>query len=294
MPQVSGQEGGLFRRQAKASLPVGAFVMTKHEEEGGLLQIARDGPVATVTLDRGERRNALSLAVMRELTRTAEGFRDDAETTVVILTGTSREFSAGVDLKDPARWNIDALSLAERRTIVSWGGRMSRAWEEMPQLTIAAIEGFNIGGGVALTLACDWRVMAEGAYLLLPEAQIGIPLGYQAVPRLMNAVGPARAKQMILLGARMSAEEALSVGLADWVTPDGEAAARATEIAAKVVKNPGAVVRMTKQHVNAYANALNHVSSFMDVDQALLCNQSNEAIEARSAFQSGRRDTSSA
>ena len=264
--------------------------MSRHDEECGLLRVERNGSVAIVTFDRGERRNALSLAAMQALTRTAEDFRDDAQTAVVILIGTDREFSAGVDLKDPARWDIDALPLAERRTIASWGGRMCRAWDEMPQLTIAAIEGFNVGGGVALTLACDWRVMAEGAYLLVPEAQIGIPLGWQTVPRLVNAVGPAKAKQIILLGAKISAEEARAAGLADWVAPDGEAAAHAAKIASTVAKNPSAVVRMTKQHVNAYANALNHVSSFMDVDQALLCNQSEEAIEARAAFQFAKRD----
>jgi enoyl-CoA hydratase len=277
----------------KAGLRMGATVMSKHEEQGDVLQVARDGPVAIVTFDRGERRNALSLAAMRALTRAAEDFRDDTKSIAVVLTGSSREFSAGVDLKDPARWDIDQLSMAERRTVASWGGRMCKAWEEMPQLTIAAIEGFNVGGGVALTLACDWRVMAEGAYLLVPEAQIGLPLGWQAVPRLVNAVGAAKAKQIILLGARMSADEALSAGLADWIAPDGDAAAHAAEIASKVAKNPGAVVRMTKQHINAYANALNHVSSFMDVDQALLCNQSREAIEARAAFRTSKKDAGS-
>src|SRR3546814_1727011 len=96
---------------------------------------------------------------------------------------------------------------------------MCRAWEDMPQLTIAATEGLNVGGGIALTLACDWRVMAESAYLYVPEVQIGIPLGWQTIPRLVNLVGPARAKQIVLLGEKMSAAKAQEWGIVDFVVP---------------------------------------------------------------------------
>jgi len=249
-----------------------------------MISISRDGAVAIVTFDRGARRNALSIEAMQHLTRVAVEFQADPSITCVVLTGTKQEFSAGVDLKDPARWDIDALSLDERRHIAATGGRLCKAWEEMPQLTIVAIEGFAVGGGVALALSCDWRVMAESAFLLLPEAQKGITLGWQAVPRLVNAVGPSKAKQIILLGDRLTADCALKAGLVDWVAPDGMTAAMAADLARSVATNPAAVIKMTKQAINAYANALNHVATFMDVDQALVCNQSREAVAARRQF----------
>ena len=118
------------------------------------------GPIAVITYDRGERRNALSLAAMQELTRSADAYKMRFDIACIVLSGSPQAFSAGVDLKDPARWDISHKSLDERRHIAATGGRMCKAWEELPQLTIAAVEGFNVGGGVALTLACDWRVMA--------------------------------------------------------------------------------------------------------------------------------------
>src|SRR3546814_842321 len=137
----------------------------------------------------------------------------------------------------------------------------SDLWEDMPQLTIAATEGLNVGGGIALTLACDWRVMAESAYLYVPEVQIGIPLGWQTIPRLVNLVGPARAKQIVLLGEKMSAAKAQEWGIVDFVVPDGAARKHALELAERISGMPDAAVRMSKQSINAYANALNHVSS---------------------------------
>ncbi|MFW7342174.1 enoyl-CoA hydratase/isomerase family protein [Pollutimonas sp. H1-120] len=249
-----------------------------------MITIQEHGSVALVTYDRGEKRNALSLQAMQNLTKTAEQFRDRVDISVVILAGSPSAFSAGVDLKDPARWDIDDKSLNERRHIATWGGRMCKAWEDLPQLTIAAVEGFNVGGGIALTLACDWRVMADNAFLYVPEVQIGIPLGWHTVPRLVNIVGASRAKQIMLLGEKMDSGTAEAWGLADWLAPQGEAVATALALGRKAAASPGYVVRMSKQSVNAYANSLNYVSTFMDVDQALLCNGSDDARAARSQF----------
>jgi enoyl-CoA hydratase len=249
-----------------------------------MIKIRRIDRVAIVTYDRGERRNALSVAAMQELTRVALDFQADTTISCVILTGTRKEFSSGVDLKDPARWDLDALGLDERRHVAATGARLCKAWEEMPQLTIAAIEGFAVGGGMALALSCDWRVVADDAFLLLPEIEKGIAVAWQAVPRLINLVGPAKAKQMILLGDRMSADCAHRDGVVDWIAPSGLAEAVATDLAERVAAKPAAAVKMTKQAVNAYANALAHVASFMDVDQALVCNQSSEAVAARRNF----------
>ncbi|ARP78152.1 enoyl-CoA hydratase/isomerase family protein [Bordetella genomosp. 6] len=248
------------------------------------VSIRRDGATAIVTLDRKQNRNALSQAVMAELTEVAEGLRGERDISTVVLTGTQEIFSAGVDLKDPARWEIDAADIEGIRMASERGARMCRAWESIPQLTIAAVEGLNVGGGIALTLCCDWRIHSETARLRLPEAQIGIPLSWQTVPRLVNLVGPSKAKQLILRGKELDSQAALELGLVDLVVPPGTALEAALEIARDVNRNPRLVITMTKQSVNNYANALAHLSTHMDVDQAVLCGMSAAAVQARRQF----------
>ncbi len=242
------------------------------------------GQVAVVTYNRKGSRNALSLGAIKELTRIAQSFKDVANVSCVILTGSKTEFSAGVDLKEPARWDIDHLNLDELRILSSWGPRMCKAWEEIPQLTIAAVEGLNIGGGVALAVSCDWRVVGRSGYFLVPEAQIGIPMGWQTIPRLNTLVGGSRTKQIILLGQKIDSQTALDWGLADWVAEDGCAVEKAMEVARSVGKTTDAIVKMTKQAVNAHNHALSQVASYMDLDQVLMCSQGPEARASRSKF----------
>src|SRR5262245_16056229 len=117
------------------------------------LKLEVKGAVATVTLNRPEARNAMSAALMREMIACAGKIAGRRDVDVVILRGAGKWFSAGADLRDARRWGDDALSLEERRDTASLGYRMARAWEELPQVTIAAIEGYAIGGGLALVAA---------------------------------------------------------------------------------------------------------------------------------------------
>ncbi|SAI60420.1 enoyl-CoA hydratase [Bordetella trematum] len=248
------------------------------------VSIQRDGATAIVTFDRKQNRNALSQAVMAELTEVAERFHQERDISTVILTGTNDIFSAGVDLKDPDRWALDPDDIEGIRLASERGVRMCRAWENIPQLTIAAVEGLNVGGGIALTLCCDWRIHSETVRLRLPEARIGIPLSWQTVPRLVNLVGPAKAKQLILRNQELDSKTALEIGLIDLVVAPGSALQTARDIAKEVNQNPRLVITMTKQSINSYVNALAHLSTHMDVDQAVLCGMSAAAKQARERF----------
>lgn len=246
--------------------------------------IERTGATAIVRLDRKEKKNALSQAVMLELTRVAEELAEDRSITTVILTGTSTEFSAGVDLSDPARWEIDPSDIEGIRLASSRGVRMCKAWEDIPQITIAAVEGINVGGGIALTLCCDWRVQSASSIMMLPEARMGIPLSWQTIPRLVNIVGASKAKQMILLGDNLNSQQALELGLIDFIAPEGTALEAARALADKVNQNSRLVTTLTKQSINTYTNALNHLATHMDIDQAVLTGMSAAASSARKAF----------
>ena len=127
-----------------------------------------DGRVAVVRFDRGDAVNALSPEAMRQLRAAARSFEDDLDTSVVVLTGNAKAFSAGFDLKDSERREKAALGLAEQRKSIRVGPRMCREWYEMEQVTIAAIEGFCIGGGAALAVSLDFRICRAGAPVRIP------------------------------------------------------------------------------------------------------------------------------
>jgi len=250
----------------------------------GNLKLEIKGAIATVTLNRPGARNAMSAALMREMIACAGRLAARRDVDVAIVRGSGVCFSAGADLKDHRRWANDGLALEERRAIALLGYRMARAWEELPQITLAAIEGYAIGGGLALAVALDWRVLASDAFVSLPEISLGIPLTWGTLPRLVNLVGPARAKRLAILCERVTADNALAMGLVDFLAPSGKALKAARGIAASVLALPRSSVRMTKESVNAYASIGAHAASHMAHDQVQLAAASPEARAAREAF----------
>lgn len=244
------------------------------------LMIETAGSIATVTLNRPGSRNAMSALFMTEMLACAGELAARQDLDVVLVHGAGTCFSAGADLKDSRRWSADD-GLIEKREIASLGFRMARAWEELPQVTIGAIEGYAIGGGLALCAALDWRVMARDAFVSLPEIALGIPLNWGTIPRLVNLVGPAKAKRLSILCERVPAAEALAMGLVDYVSEPGKAMQKAAEVAAAVLAMPRHSVRMSKETANAYANLGAHATGYMAHDQLMLASASPESLAAR-------------
>lgn len=254
-----------------------------------LLTLAVEERLAVVRLQRPEVRNALSQALMRELIDCAATLAARTDIDAVLLTGAGNCFSAGADLKDSRAWADDSQPLVVRREIASLGYRMCRAWEELPQLTLVAIEGYAVGGALALALACDWRVLADDAFVSLPEIALGIPLTWGAIPRLTSLVGPARAKRLTILCERVPAAQALAMGLVDYTAAPGQALAVAREVAGRALAMPAAAVRMSKETVNAVATALHHLGGHMAHDQLAFAAASAEGRAARAAALKPRR-----
>lgn len=244
------------------------------------VDVERDGEIAIVRINRPDRLNAFNGELTRELAEVARSFHHDHDTHAVILTGNERAFSAGADLKEER----PEMSFPEQRDRSMLGRHLCRAWEEMPQTTVAAIEGLAVGAGVAIAICCDWRVIAEDAYLYVPEVKIGLTLQWQAIPRLIALVGPARAKRIIMLCERMPAAKALEWGLVEEVAPPGGALDGAIELARAACEMPYPIMTMSKQAVNATANANLEASAFMDADVSLLVRDSEEALAARDGF----------
>ena len=249
-----------------------------------------EGRIAVVRFDRGDGINALSPEAMRQLTDAARSFEDDGETSVVVLTGGAKAFTAGFDLKDPEGRSRRTMDLGALRRHLKLGPRLTHAWHEMEQITIGAIEGFCIGGGVALAVALDFRVMGRDAHLRVPEIGLGMNMSWQSVPRMLHLIGPARTKQAVILAdQRISAAEAYEWGLVEEVADPGRGLRRRHGASPrKVAAQPPLSVAMTKLTVNRLAHALDDLASHMDVDQFALASLTEDHKEGVAAFL-GRR-----
>jgi enoyl-CoA hydratase/carnithine racemase len=251
-----------------------------------------EGRVAVVRFDRGDGINALSPEALRQLTDAARSFEDDSATSVVVLTGSDKAFSAGFDLRDPEGRARKTMDIGALRRHLKLGPRLSHAWQEMEQVTIGAIEGFCIGGGVALAVALDFRVVARNAHFRVPEIGLGMNMSWQSIPRMLHLMGPARTKQAVILAdQRISADEAFQWGLVEEVADPGKAFDAAVAMAAKVAAQPPLSVAMTKLTVNRLAHVLDDLASHMDIDQFALASLTEDHKEGVEAFLSRRKPT---
>lgn len=214
-----------------------------------------DGPVATITLARPERLNGLSRGVLAQLLETVEHCVETSDIRALILTGEGRMFSAGADIdeiRDDARTGgrTDDEVVADTRL----GARLCAALESPDLVTIAAVHGRAVGGAVALLVACDLRVLAEGTQVVVPELAMGVPLAWGAVERLARDLGSGVLRDLLLTGRPMAADEALSRGLATAVVPAAELMGHAKGVADLIASHPRFGVTTTLRRVLALAD----------------------------------------
>jgi len=253
-------------------------------------RLGPDGRIAVVRFDRGDNINALSRRAMRELRDAPQEFEDDLNTSVVILTGSAKAFCAGFDLKDPESSKGAGVPLGEALASQRLGPRLCKAWEQMEQVTIAAIEGHCIGGGAAIAVSLDFRFCGQTAHFRIPEVELGLNMSWGSLPRMVALMGPARTKQAVLLASdRISPSQALEWGLVERVAPAGEALSEAMKFAERIAIQPPLPVRMVKTSINRYAYALSDAVSHMDVDQNVLSSLTQDFKEGTSAFREKRK-----
>jgi enoyl-CoA hydratase len=243
--------------------------------------------IAYVRFDRADNANGLAVAACRRLADIAHQLGQEHDLAAVILSGQAGLFSKGADLRDPELIAVRDKPWPERRQIMQAGGRMCRAWAQIECLTIAAVTGWCVGGGVALAASCDLRVADPGARFYVPEIERGMNLSWGAVPRLTHLVGPARAKRLVMLAQVLSAQEALQWGLIDEVSAAGEAHTAAQALASRAVEMPAMQMRMIKRSIDASAFALDESISHADFDQFELAASSEEFANRIAPF-SGR------
>jgi len=207
---------------------------------------SREEGIATITFNRPKALNAMNAETMTELLHAATACKNDPEVKVVILTGSGQKaFVAGADISEMRDKNpVDALSFMEL------GHETLRLIETMAKPSIAAINGFALGGGTEIALSCDMRFAAENAAFGQPEILIGIIPGWGGTQRLPRIIGMGRAKELILGGGQIDAKRAYEIGLVNRVFPQEQLMPEVRKFAAKLVSLPGFALKMAKHSIN--------------------------------------------
>lgn len=241
------------------------------------LLLTIEGPLAVVTVNRPEKRNALDLPTVEEFHRALAEI-NRARCTVFIVTGAGdKSFVAGADIN----------AIKERRREDALAGintRLMSAIENHDAVAIAAVNGFAMGGGCELALSCDLRIASTNAVFGLPEPTLGIIPAAGGTQRLPRVVGLGRAKEMILTGAKWDAKKALDFGLVSEVVPGAELMSAARAMAGRVIALGPLAIRLAKQALNASANMpLQSGLVFESMIQAVTF-ESKDKLEGASAF----------
>jgi enoyl-CoA hydratase len=246
------------------------------------LLLAIDGRLATLTVNRPQVRNALDTATVEEFHRALAEVRE-ARAGVLIITGAGdKAFVSGADVNAiRARGRDDALA--------SINSRLMAAVESHEAVSIAAVNGYALGGGCELALACDLRLAAESAVFGQPEAAIGIIPGAGATQRLPRIVGLGRAKEMILAGARWSAQQALQAGLVSEVVPQAELMGAARAMAERVLALGPLAVRLSKLALNASAQLPLAAGLLYESTAQAITFESRDKMEGTAAFLEKRK-----
>ena len=247
-----------------------------------------DEGVLTLTMNRPEARNAMSAAMNQALQQQLASAELDPAVKCIVLTGAGKGFCAGGDVKGMAArgdgtvgaQTIDEAIARQRINQRATAGKLFK----MPKPTIAALPGAAAGAGLALALACDLRVMASSAIMTTAFARVGFSGDYGGTYFLTQLVGSAKARELYFLSDRVSADEALRLGLTNWVCAPDELAAKATEVARRLASGPTVALRYMKENLNrAMAGEVDECLD-LEATHHIHCGQTEDHREATKAF----------
>ena len=239
--------------------------------------------IATLTIDRPEVKNALDLATVGEIRAALQSLEARQDAGVLIITGAGdAAFVSGADINDiRARGRDEGLAAINSSLFAEI--------ERFPRPTIAAINGYALGGGCELALACDLRVAADTAKFGQPELGLGIIPGAGATQRLPRIIGMGRARHLILTGEIIDAKQALEIGLVTAVTPPGQLQVRARELAKKVLRQGPLAARLAKLALNASARVDMDSGLLIETLAQAICYASEDKLEGTAAFLEKRK-----
>jgi enoyl-CoA hydratase/carnithine racemase len=250
------------------------------------LLVVVDGRIGRVTLNRPDKLNALSRQLMSEIVELGAWLKLREDIRVVILSGAGRSFSAGFDLND-----FSSASAGESPRIAADLGRLAtNALTDVPQLTIAAVHGHCVGGGVVFVAACDLRVATTETTFIIPEVDLGIPLAWGGIPRLVREIGPALTKELVLTCRPFDAAEAKSIGFINRVVAPEDLDTTVNELAENLASKTLYSLHSTKQQVNAVMEEIAGTGrSAGDADMLVYAMRDPESREATARYLTQRK-----
>lgn len=250
------------------------------------LHIEVSGPVGTMRLNRPERLNALSRQTLRDLAEAAQWWNSQRDVKVVVVSGSGRSFSAGFDLGDFASRDPEVTP----RDSADLGRIMAESVTDMNALTIASIHGHCVGGGVVLAASCDLRIAAHDALFRIPEVDLGIPLAWGGIPRLVRELGPAVTKELVLTCRAFGPDEAVGLRFINTVVDRTELDAHVAALAESLAAKPGYALRTTKQQVNAVTEEMIGTGrSAADADSLVFATSDPESRAASAAYLASKK-----
>jgi enoyl-CoA hydratase/carnithine racemase len=244
------------------------------------LQYTTEGDVGYLVLDRPGRLNAMSFELLHDLINAAAEIAD-SDLRCLVISGSESVFSAGFDVEAFERGILHESNTVTRYEAAELGGRMTDAIENLPQITVAAMHGHVVGGAVVLAASCDLRVADSDTVFSIPEIDLGIPLAWGGIKRLVRDIGPALTKELVLTGRPFTAQEARAAGFLNAVSDPGGAMAIAQELAEHIATKPKYPVITTKRHV---AEVVSGDTSRDDAMGLIAGLDDPESSRARSAY----------
>ncbi|HEU5085622.1 MAG TPA: enoyl-CoA hydratase/isomerase family protein [Acidimicrobiales bacterium] len=259
--------------------------MTEHAPEPPAfetVEVAVTGETGTLWLTRPDKLNPLSTQTLAELEDAARWFDRHADLKVVTVGGRGRAFSAGADL--------GAFTGRSDRRDREQGWRTARALEEMRAVSVARLHGWCVGGGLVVAAACDLRIAAASTRFSIPEIDLGIPLAWGGIPRLVREIGPALTKELVMTGRVFDAEEARAAGFLNRVVDDDRLDAEVDELVTQLVAKPKLGLLATKAHTNAVTESMVGTGrSWGDADSLEAGFHDEEGREVRRRYLEERR-----
>lgn len=252
----------------------------KNPPEFQFLKTSITDSIGRLKLNRPNNLNALSLGLLKEIIAAAKWFDQQDNVRVVIVSGEGKAFSAGADLE-----GFPGSADSKVREAADAGRLMAEAVEQMRAITIAEIHGWCVGGGLVLAAACDLRVASETAKFSIPEIDLGIPLAWGGIPRLVREIGPAMTKELVMTCRLFSAQEAKSLNFLNRLAVETLLAQEVDSLAQSLVNKPKYPIEATKQHVNAVSAQIGDTTnSWADADSLLVGLMNEECEQARQRY----------
>jgi enoyl-CoA hydratase/carnithine racemase len=217
------------------------------------IEVTVDGARGDLVLNRPEKLNPLSSHTLGEIEAAARWFDEFDELKVVVVSGRGRAFSAGADVSSFGSGERGARS---PRDDADGGWRMARAMDELRAVTVAKVQGWCVGGGLVLAGVCDLRVAARSARFSIPEVELGIPLAWGGIPRLVREIGPALTKELVMTCREFGPDEAKAAGFLNRVVDDAALDGAVDELVATLVRMPKLALLATKAHTNAVTESM--------------------------------------